>query len=77
MAVSREGRLIKLNRGLHRLAMAQYLGLPTIPVKVKAVHRDWWQGVTRGVRGAEALARVAAALPRCAPETAPGALDPT
>ncbi|SFT81686.1 hypothetical protein [Halomonas saccharevitans] len=76
VAVSREGRLIKINRGLHRLAMAQRLGLPLVPVTVKAVHREWWESVTQGAFGQEALERVRAALVECLPETEPGPLDP-
>ncbi|MDR5865927.1 hypothetical protein [Halomonas koreensis] len=76
VAVSREGRLIKINRGLHRLAMAQRLGLPSVPVRVKAVHRDWWHDVTRGSEGGDALDRLRHALQACRPETAPGARDP-
>ncbi|MDR5885685.1 hypothetical protein [Vreelandella janggokensis] len=76
VAVSRDGRLIKINRGLHRLAMAQYLDLPTVPVKVKAVHREWWEKVTQNAHGAEALERVVEALQHCEPETEPGPLDP-
>ncbi|WP_414500402.1 hypothetical protein [Zymobacter sp. IVIA_12111.31 C1] len=75
VAVSREGRLIKINKGLHRLAMAQRIGLPTVPVRVQWVHRDWWANVTDGARGAEALARVKAALPLCVPETESGPND--
>ncbi|QFT85197.1 hypothetical protein FIU88_09435 [Halomonas sp. THAF12] len=76
VAVSREGRLIKINRGLHRLAMAQRLGLPTVPVRVKAVHRDWWRRVTDGVGGRKALVRVSRALQECIPEQEAGSLDP-
>ncbi|QFU01508.1 hypothetical protein FIU83_07625 [Halomonas sp. THAF5a] len=76
VAVSREGRLIKINRGLHRLAMAQRLGLPSVPVVVKAVHREWWETVTKGATGNKALARFRAALAECLPETGPGPLDP-
>lgn len=76
VAVSREGRLIKINRGLHRLAMAQRLGLTSVPVVVKAVHREWWTNVTQGVAGQEALTRVKGVLPECLPETEPGSLDP-
>ncbi|WP_346796982.1 hypothetical protein R5M92_00070 [Halomonas sp. Bachu 37] len=76
VAVTREGRLIKINRGLHRLAMAQRLGLPSVPVRVKAVHREWWQRVTQGAQGTQALERGKDALQRCVPETEPGELDP-
>ncbi|WP_245888674.1 hypothetical protein [Halomonas denitrificans] len=77
VAVSREGRLIKINRGLHRLAMAQRLGLPSVPVTVKAVHREWWETVTQGATGEEALTRVKVRLAECLPETEPGPLDPS
>ncbi|WP_458526512.1 hypothetical protein [Onishia taeanensis] len=76
VAVSREGKLIKINRGLHRLAMAQRIGLPFVPVTVKAVHREWWERVTQGVTGQEALKCVKAALKQCSPETEAGPLDP-
>src|SRR3546814_5052731 len=32
VAITRKGRILKINRGLHRLAMAQHVGLPSIPV---------------------------------------------
>lgn len=76
VAVTRDGRLLKLNRGLHRLAMAQHLKLASIPVTVKAVHREWWDRVTGDAIGQKALARVVAALAECEPETDPGSLDP-
>ncbi|MDI5891861.1 hypothetical protein [Halomonas rhizosphaerae] len=76
VAVTREGRLLKINRGLHRLAMAQRVGLDSVPVTVKAVHRQWWHEVTAGTTGRAALEEVTAALATCTPETEPGALDP-
>lgn len=75
VAISREGRILKINRGLHRLAMAQRVGLPSIPVRVHAVHRLWWQRVVDGAHGETALARVRSALRDCVPEREPGALD--
>lgn len=75
VAVSREGHLIKINKGLHRLAMAQRIGLPSVPVRVQWVHRDWWNSVTKGAQGKEALARVREALPLCVPETEAGSND--
>ncbi|RTZ41745.1 hypothetical protein EKL30_14430 [Candidimonas sp. SYP-B2681] len=75
VAVSRDGRILKINRGLHRLAMAQRVGLPTIPVRVRAVHRLWWQRVVGDGRGEAALARVRSALRDCVPEQEPGPLD--
>lgn len=75
IAIGREGTLLKINRGLHRLAMAQRVGLPTIPVQVQCVHRDWWQQVTQGHRGHAALARISDAIAHCSPETHPGPND--
>ena len=76
VAITREGKILKVNRGLHRLAMAQRLGLPSIPVRVRAVHRLWWDEVTEGAHGAEALERIVRALQACTPETREGPLDP-
>jgi len=42
-ALDRRGRLVKINKGLHRLAMAQIVGVERIPVRVRAVHRFWWE----------------------------------
>lgn len=77
VAVTREGHLLKINRGLHRLAMAQHIGLPTVPVRVKAVHREWWEWVTQGATGEDAMVRLCDALQVCRPELMPGPLDPT
>nr|WP_281504459.1 hypothetical protein [Chromohalobacter sarecensis] len=76
VAVTREGRLLKINRGLHRLAMAQHLGLPSVPVLVKAVHREWWARVTQGLQGQDALVRLCKAFQTCTPELMSGRLDP-
>lgn len=75
VAISREGTILKINRGLHRLAMAQHLGLPSIPVRVRHVHRTWWNSVTRGSSGKEALEMLTLAMRRCLPEESPGPLD--
>lgn len=75
VAISRDGTILKVNRGLHRLAMAQRLGLPSIPVRVRHVHRLWWNEVTRGTSGCEALRLLGRALQDCVPEESPGALD--
>jgi len=75
VAISREGRILKINRGLHRLAMAQRIGLPSIPVRVQCVHRLWWRQVAGEARGEEALQRVRMALAQCVPEEDPGPLD--
>ncbi|OLO10231.1 hypothetical protein BTW10_15805 [Chromohalobacter japonicus] len=74
VAVTREGRLLKINRGLHRLAMAQHLGLPSVPVMVKAVHRQWWERVTQGAQGNHVLALMKENLADCKPESQPGVL---
>src|SRR5690606_11046042 len=75
VVISREGRILKIDRGLHRLAMAQRLGLPSIPVRVRHVHRHWWAQVTQGAHGEDALQRMVEALRHCTPEEAPGPLD--
>ena len=67
VAVDRHGQLIKLNKGLHRLAMAQVLGLPSVTVRVRSVHRQWWDALTEGAGGDEALERLAQALPDLTP----------
>ncbi|MHB0774449.1 hypothetical protein [Halomonas sp. WWR20] len=67
VVIDRHGEILKVNRGLHRLAMAQVLGLDEIVVRVRAVHELWWQQVTRGAHGERALKRVAQALPDCRP----------
>lgn len=75
VAITRDGTIVKVNRGLHRLAMAQRLGLPSIPVQVRHVHRLWWNQVTQGATGAQALERMKHALRDCVPEEHPGPLD--
>lgn len=75
VAITRDGTIVKVNRGLHRLAMAQRLGLPSIPVQVRHVHRLWWNEVTHGATGAAALAKLERALRQCVPEESPGPLD--
>lgn len=75
VAISRTGTILKIDRGLHRLAMAQRLGLPSVPVYVRHVHRLWWNEVTRGTTGKAALLRMQEALQHCVPEVEPGPLD--
>lgn len=74
VVISREGRILKINRGLHRLAMAQWLGLSSIPVQVQHVHRLWWERVTCGVTGQQALQKMVDALSQCRPELQRGPL---
>ena len=75
VAITRDGTVVKVNRGLHRLAMAQRLGLPSVPVQVRHVHRLWWKEVTQGASGEAALLRMQQALAQCRPEEHPGPLD--
>lgn len=74
VAISRTGKILKINRGLHRLAMAQRIGIPRIPVQVRAVHRQWWDEITGDSVGHTALAKLLAALPGCETELEPGPL---
>ena len=67
VAVNRQGELIKINKGLHRLAMAQVLGIPNVTLKVRAIHRQWWHHIADGAQGQEALDKVLLALPHCQP----------
>ncbi len=67
VTIDRHGRIIKTNKGLHRLAMAQVLGLSEITVRVRSVHRQWWQRHAGDAKGRDALERVAQALPECVP----------
>lgn len=53
--IDRDGGLIKSNKGLHRLAMAQVLGIQRIIVRVRAVHQRWWEHQTEGTKGKEAM----------------------
>lgn len=76
VAITREGRIIKIHRGLHRLGMAQWLGLPEIPVQVQHIHREWWNRITSGTTGDAALQRVVEALRDCQPEQESGPLTP-
>ncbi len=66
-AIDRHGQLVKINKGLHRMAMAQVLGVPKVTVRVRGIHRLWWQQISAGSTGSEALERVLEALPHCPP----------
>ena len=65
VVISREGEILKISRGLHRLTMALHAGVPSVPVRVRAVHRLWWNQVVDGASGAQALERVRQAIPAC------------
>ncbi len=58
VAIGRHGQLLKINRGLHRLAMAQVLGVENIKVRVNAVHFFWWQAIVNHQRGSLALKKI-------------------
>lgn len=53
VAIDRDGKLVKINKGLHRLAMAQILNMDYIEVRVRAVHRNWWNKVTNHISDTE------------------------
>lgn len=63
IVVGRHGNLIKSNKGLHRIAMAQTLGLQRVTVRVRALHQHWWERHKGNANGREALDKVLAALP--------------
>jgi len=44
VCIGRAGQIIYLAHGTHRLAIAQILGLKSIPVIVRTVHRNWAEG---------------------------------
>lgn len=41
VAMGAEGRLVRFLGGRHRLAIAQALGIPAVPVELRLVHLDW------------------------------------
>jgi len=77
VAITREGRLVKVRRGAHRLAMAQWLGIKSLPVQVHYVHRHWWNRLRNGLHNRTALNTVLAELPHVPFETELGELSPT
>ena len=62
VVIDRNGVLIKTNKGLHRLAMAQTLGVQRISVRVRAIHQLWWQRHKRNATGKDALSKIVNAL---------------
>ncbi|KAB2928684.1 MAG: hypothetical protein F9K30_00580 [Dechloromonas sp.] len=58
-AVDRDGQLVKINAGNHRLAVARLLGLPAIPVHLTMIHESWRPGLTVS-GGLASLSRVRA-----------------
>ncbi|MCM5705318.1 hypothetical protein [Larsenimonas salina] len=67
VAVNRDGALVKINKGLHRTAMAQVLGIDQARVRVRAVHRQWWSHVVQTEHGHDALQRMSTELPALEP----------
>jgi DNA-directed RNA polymerase specialized sigma24 family protein len=63
IAIDSQGGMIKSNKGLHRLAMAQTVGLERVTVSVRAVHQQWWERHAGNAKGKEAMDKVLAALP--------------
>ena len=62
VVVDRNGNLIKSNKGLHRIAMAQTLGLQSVTARVRAIHCSWWQQITSDATGEEAMKKLVKAL---------------
>lgn len=49
--ISRDGRLIKTQRGKHRFSTAHIVGAPVVPVVVFRIHREWMQARSASFRG--------------------------
>ena len=77
VAITREGRIVKVRRGAHRLAMAQWLGIKSLPVQVHYIHRQWWNRQRKHLDNATALRTVLAKLPHLSFETELGELSPS
>lgn len=77
VAISRDGRLLKTKRGAHRLAMAQHLGMTSIPVEVRYVHKIWWNKIiNEALDKTHAIEGLRTAIQQAVPETEPGPLSP-
>ncbi|MGR4068081.1 hypothetical protein [Billgrantia sp. C5P2] len=63
IAIDRHGGMIKINKGLHRLAMAQTLGIRHATMRVRAVHQLWWKQHKGNEQGTRTLENIIAALP--------------
>lgn len=68
IVIDRQGGIIKSNKGLHRLAMAQVLGIQRVTVRVRAIHQLWWEQHKGNTQGKSALENVTAALPQSSNE---------
>ena len=62
VVIDRHGGLIKSNKGLHRIAIAQTLGIQRVTVRVRAVHQLWWEQLTEGTTGKGAMSRAGDAI---------------
>ncbi|WP_162622990.1 hypothetical protein [Billgrantia lactosivorans] len=62
IAIDRHGEVVKTNKGLHRLAMAQTLGIRRATMRVRAVHQLWWNRHKGSAQGKRALQNVIEAL---------------
>ncbi|TVR94318.1 MAG: hypothetical protein EA428_00490 [Spirochaetaceae bacterium] len=49
--ISRDGKLMKTQRGKHRFSTAHIVGAPVVPVLVFRIHRKWLKQVDGGFRG--------------------------
>lgn len=45
VAIGPKGELYRYGNGYHRMAIAKYLKLPSIPVVIKKVHEDWYRNI--------------------------------
>ncbi len=72
VAIGPNGRLLRFLGGRHRVAIAQALGLPAVPVEIRLVHVDWLDAEIRrsGLPPAEALCEWAKSA------STPGAPEP-
>ncbi len=52
--VGRDGTLMLSGGGNHRHGMALYLGIETVPVVIRGVHRDWLTKISSGRKNPEA-----------------------
>ncbi|KAA0014617.1 hypothetical protein F0A17_02955 [Billgrantia pellis] len=57
IAIDRNGHLVKINKGLHRLAMAQTLGIRRATVRIRSIHQLWWEQHKGNAKGRGALER--------------------
>lgn len=63
--VGRDGRLIKEEKGRHRLAIAQLVGVPKVPVLIRHIHPGWLASLGEDAArpSAAAVRRALQALP--------------